>query len=555
MIKKLPGVVVDKDGNVTAAGEQVKKVTVDGRDFFGDDATAALKNLPASVIDKIQVFDKLSDQAQFTGFDDGNSTKSINIVTKANMRSGQFGRVYAGAGTQGTYNAGGNMSVFKNNLRLTFVGLTNNVNQQNFASEDLLGISSSGGGGGRGGRGGGAGGFGGSNNSFNVGAQSGISKTNSFGLNYSDLWGKKIDVSGSYFFNNSNTNNDQTSNTENFKTATANQFYNESVLSNTKNDNHRLNFRLNYKIDDKNSLMISPSLSYQNSKSVSDIMGVTSFTPTHLINQLVSSTDGKNSGYNFNNNILYRHSFAKKGRTVSVNFNTALNRRAGDTYVLNDNDYYDSTGAYRFSDSLQQYTDLLTNGYQFSGNISYTEPIGKKGQLQVNYSPSYSKSKSDKEVYQYDYNGGKYTVFDNDLSNLLDNVTTKQSVGASYRVGDRDNMFSVGVNYQYTELNSDQVYPFAVNVSKNFNNVLPNLMWRKKINAKNSIRLFYRASTNTPSVSQLQDVYDNTNQLYVTTGNTDLKQQVGNTLAARYQFTNTGKSQKFFCKCFLNTKQ
>ena len=113
MIKKLPGVTIDKDGNVTAAGEQVRKVTVDGRDFFGDDATAALRNLPASVIDKIQVFDKLSDQAAFTGFDDGSSTKSINIVTKANMRNGQFGRVYAGAGTEGRYNAGGNISMFK----------------------------------------------------------------------------------------------------------------------------------------------------------------------------------------------------------------------------------------------------------------------------------------------------------------------------------------------------------------------------------------------------------------------------------------------------------
>ena len=96
MIKKLPGIVIDKSGNVTTMGEAVKKVTVDGRDFFGDDATAALRNLPAEIIDKIQVFDKLSDQAAFTGFDDGNSTKAINIVTKAGMRNGQFGRVYAG---------------------------------------------------------------------------------------------------------------------------------------------------------------------------------------------------------------------------------------------------------------------------------------------------------------------------------------------------------------------------------------------------------------------------------------------------------------------------
>ena len=552
MIKKLPGVTIDKNGTVTAAGEQVRKVTVDGRDFFGDDATAALRNLPAAVIDKIQVFDRLSDQAAFTGFDDGNSSKSINIVTKANMRNGQFGRIYAGAGTQGIYSAGGNMSMFKNNTRLTFVGMANNVNQQNFASQDLLGISSSGGGGrggGGGGRGGGAGGFGGNNNNFSVGQQSGISKTNSFGINYSDLWGKKTDVSGSYFFNNSNTNNDQTSNTENFQLSGKNQFYNENAISNTKNDNHRVNFRINYKINEKNSLMISPGFSYQVARSMNDISGINSYSPAELISRSVNNTDSKNSGYNFNNNILFRHSFAKKGRTLSVNFNTAINRKAGDTYVLNSNDYYSQGG--NFSDSLKQYTDLLTNGYQFSGNISYTEAIGKKGQLQFNYSPSYAKSKSDQEVYQYDYSGGKYTVFDNNLSNKFDNVTTKHNAGASYRIGDRDNMFSVGLSYQYTELNSDQSYPFAATVSKNFNNVLPNLMWRKKIDAKNSIRLFYRANTNTPSVSQLQDVYNNANPLFISTGNTNLKQQVGNVLSARYTFTNTGKSKSFFANIFL----
>ena len=556
MIKKLPGVTIDKDGNVTAAGEQVKKVTVDGRDFFGDDATAALKNLPASIIDKIQVFDKLSDQAAFTGFDDGNSTKSINIVTKAGMKNGQFGRVFAGAGTEGTYNAGGNMSLFKNNMRLTFVGLTNNINQQNFASQDLLGVtSSSGGGGNRGGnRGGGSGGggnFGGGGNNFTVGQQNGISKTNSFGLNFSDVWGKKkkAEVSGSYFFNNSTTNNDQTSNTENFQTSGKNQFYDENALSNAVNNNHRINFRLNYKINDKNSFTIAPSFSFQNNKSIKDITGANTYTPTDIISRSINNTDNKSFGYNFNNNILFRHSFAKKGRTISVNFNTALNRKDGDTYVQNINNYYTTSG--NFNDSLQQFTNLVTNGYQLSANIAYTEPIGKKGQLQFNYSPSYSKSKSDQEVYQYDYTGGKYSVFDTDLSNKFDNVTTKHNVGTSYRLGDRDNMFSIGLSYQYTILTSDRVYPTTVNVSKTFNNVLPNLMWNKKLNAKNSIRLFYRANTNTPSVTQLQDVINNSNPLFISSGNPNLKQQVGNTLSARYTYTNTGKSKSFFANVFL----
>ncbi len=554
MIKKLPGVTIDKDGNVTTGGDQVRKVTVDGRDFFGDDATAALRNLPASVIDKIQVFDKLSDQAQFTGFDDGNSIKSINIVTKQGMRNGQFGRVYAGAGTQGTYNAGGNVSLFKKNLRLTFVGLANNVNQQNFASQDLLGVTNSGGGGGnRGGgnRGGGnfgGGGFGGNNNNFTVGQQNGISKTNSFGLNFSDVWGKKTEVSGSYFFNNSITNNDQFANTQSFPAGQETRYINENTLSNTKNYNHRINFRLNYKINDKNSIMITPNLSFQDNRSIQEISGVTNTASGLLVNKTVNNTQNKTSGYNFNNNILFRHSFAKRGRTLSVNFNTAINNKQGDTYVQSVNYYYVPLNE---KDSLQQYTDLLTNGYQFSGNIAYTEPVGKKGQLQFSYTPSYAKSKSDQEVYQYDYVGGKYSIFDDSLSNKFDNVTTKHNTGVTYRLGDRDNMFAVGVSYQYTTLTSDRTYPSPATVNKSFNNVLPNLMWNKKFNARNSIRVFYRANTNTPSVTQLQDVYNNNNPLYVTAGNPDLKQQVGNTLSARYTYTNTGKSKSFFANVFL----
>lgn len=557
MIKKLPGVTIDKDGNVTSGGDQIRKVTVDGRDFFGDDATAALRNLPASVIDKIQVFDKLSDQAQFTGFDDGNSIKSINIVTKQGMRNGQFGRVYAGAGTQGTYNAGGNVSLFKNNLRLTFVGLTNNVNQQNFASQDLLGVTSSGGGGGGrgGGRGGGGnfggGGFGGNNNNFTVGQQNGISKTNSFGLNFSDIWGKKkkAEISGSYFFNNSNTSNDQLSNTENFQLSGKNQYYNENAVSSSKNFNHRINFRLNYKINDKNSIIITPNLSFQDNTSIKDISGYNTYSPTDSISRSINNSDSKNFGYNFSNNILFRHSFAKRGRTLSVNFNTTLNKRDGDTYIYNINDYYTPGGV--SSDSLQQYTGLITSGYQLGANVSYTEPIGKKGQLQISYTPSYAKNKSDQEVYQYDHVGGKYTLFDDSLSNKFDNVTIKHNTGVTYRLGDRDNMFSVGLSYQYTELTSDRTYPSPVRVSKNFNNVLPNLMWTKKFNARNSIRVFYRANTNTPSVTQLQDVYNNNNPLFVTAGNPNLKQQVGNVLSARYTYTNTAKSKSLFFNVFL----
>ncbi|MBL7726496.1 MAG: carboxypeptidase regulatory-like domain-containing protein, partial [Dinghuibacter sp.] len=217
LVKKLPGITIE-NGVVKAQGEEVRKVTIDGRDFFGDDATAALRNLPAEIVDKIQVFDRLSDQAQFTGFDDGNSQKAINVVTKAGMRNGQYGRLFAGYGTDNRYAAGGNMSFFKGSRRVSLIGQANNTNQQNFSAQDILGVTSSGGGGGRGGMGGGAqggggrggmgggggftggrGGMGGGGNNFFVGQQQGINTTNSFGINYSDAWSKKLNVTGSYF--------------------------------------------------------------------------------------------------------------------------------------------------------------------------------------------------------------------------------------------------------------------------------------------------------------------------------------------------------------------
>ncbi|MCW3074950.1 MAG: hypothetical protein JWP69_2019, partial [Flaviaesturariibacter sp.] len=206
LVRKIPGITVE-NGVVKANGENVQKVTIDGRELFGDDATAALRNLPAEIIDKIQVFDRLSDQAQLTGFDDGNTNKGINIITKANMRNGQFGRVFAGYGTDERYSAGGNTTFFKENRRVSLVGNFNNVNQQNFSQQDLLGVTSSGNnqrGGGGGGRpqGGGGGNFGGGNTgNFLVGQQNGINRTNAFGINYSDIWNKNVTVTGSYFFN------------------------------------------------------------------------------------------------------------------------------------------------------------------------------------------------------------------------------------------------------------------------------------------------------------------------------------------------------------------
>lgn len=561
LIKKMPGITVDKDGTVTAQGDQVKKVTVDGRDFFGDDASAALKNLPSAIVDKIQVFDRLSDQAQFTGFDDGNSVKAINIVTKNGMQNGQFGRIYAGYGTDDRYSAGGNVSFFKGDRRFSIIGNFNNINQQNFATQDLLGVTSGGGrggfggGGGRGGFGGGGfGGFGGGNN-FSVGQQSGINTTNSFGFNYSDKWSKKINVTGSYFFNNSNNANDQIIKSQTLFSGKT-QYADQNSISSGKNYNHRINMRIEYQLDTHNSFIITPSLNFQNNKSASGSTSQTYYGANDTLNTANSSTNNNRNGYNLRNNILFRHSFNKRGRTFSVNLNTTFNKNNGESFVYSQYRFF-NPATQNATDSLQdQYITNPTNGYTISANAAYTEPIGKKGQLQFNFTPSYTKNKADQETFSYDQIGQKYTEFDTLFSNKFDNTTTTQNGGITYRLGQsRDNQFAIGVSYQHSRLQSQRIFPTQSRVDQTFSDVLPNLMWMKKISARSNIRIFYRASTNFPSVTQLQDVVTTSDPLRVSSGNPELKQSYTHFLSGRYVFTNTSKGQSFFANIFLQAAQ
>jgi Outer membrane protein beta-barrel family/CarboxypepD_reg-like domain/Carboxypeptidase regulatory-like domain len=566
LIKKMPGITVDKDGTVTAHGDQVKKVTIDGKDFLGDDATAALRNLPSDVVDKIQVFDKLSDQAAFTGFDDGNSVKSINIVTKSGIKNGQFGRVFAGYGTNGRYSAGGNISTFDKDRRISVVGSFNNINQQNFSSQDLLGVTSGGGGGnfgggggarGGGGRGGGAGGRGGAGggggtDNFTVGQQSGISATNAIGINYTDKWSPKLDMQASYFFNNSNNNNERELHSQTL-IGSKTQYTDQNSLTVSKNYNHRFNMRLEYKLDSFNSLIITPSLNFQNNNTVSSGTSQTYYGAGDTSNTSDSRSAVNRTGYNLRNNILYRHTFAKKGRTLSVNVGTTLNKNDGQSYTVQHLRFFENNIA---TDSLQnQYTDNPTNGYTLSANIAYTEPVGKKGQLQFNYSPSWTKNKADQQTFLYDSTGKGYSQFSPILSNKFDNTVTTNNGGISYRLGStRDNQFAVGVNLQNSKLESMRIFPSPTTVNQSFTNVLPNLMWRRKLSQKSSFNIFYRASTNFPSVTQLQDVLNLSNQLRISSGNPDLKQAYTHFVSARYTFTNTQKGQSFFANIFLQTQ-
>ncbi len=559
LVRKMPGVTVE-GGTVRAQGEDVRRVTVDGQEFFGEDAVLALRNLPAEVVDRIQVFDRMSDQAQFTGFNDGNTEKTINIVTRGGLRNAQFGRVYGGYGTDERYSAGANLNFFKGSSRISFIGLANNINQQNFSTQDLLGVvgnssqrggpAGAGGGRGSGGGPGGRGNWGGNNdiNNFLVGQQGGINTTNSVGLNYTDNWGRKVKINSSYFFNNSGNDTRSILQREFFLSENISQFYDENNVSESNNFNHRFNARIEYTIDSTNSIIITPRLSFQNNRTSSLLFGANRFDANALINSTDNDLNAQNNGFNFGNNILYRHRMAKAGRTFSVNLNTDLNERSGRSDLYSQSLFFNTQDSSLLND---QRTNLASDGYTLSAGLTYTEPLGKKSILQFEYRPTLAKNASERETNQFEEITGAYTRLDSILSNSFDNETVTQRGGLSYRWRDEKVNFAIGANYQTVLLSSAQNFPLNLAVEKNFYNLLPNAMLILTPNRNQSLRVFYRTFTVTPNINQLQNVVNNSNPLQLSTGNPNLRQQLTHSVFMRYNLTEPNKARTLFA--FFNT--
>ncbi|HUL43612.1 MAG TPA: TonB-dependent receptor [Bacteroidota bacterium] len=567
LITKLPGVTMDKT-TVKAQGENIQQVLVDGRPFFGDDPFIALRNLPADVIDKIQVYDKLSDQAELTGFDDGQSIKTMNIVTRTDRRNGQFGKLYGGYGDEGKYEAGGNTNFFDNSTRISVIGLSNNVNQQNFSTEDLLGALGStprlgngfGGGGFRGGGGrGGGGGFGGGPrgggggggfsplqgtlSDFIVGQQNGISKTNSFGLNYSDLWGQKVNVTGSYFLNISDNGNNQLVNRQYYLDTNTNDLYAENNASDAKNYNHRLNLRMEYNVDTSNALIFNPKLSYQTTNSTSGLTGKTTDLAT-LLDQTLTNTQAQTDGYTLTDALTYRHKFETRGRTISVNLSNSVNTKHGNTYLNSQTNYFADTSS--VNDTLLQETTSSSPGYSLSSNLTYTEPLTDVSLLQASYNVSYTKNTSDKYTSNFDIPDQAYDLLDTALSASFDNKYTTQRYGLGYRERGTKYNLVAELTYQKAFLTADYSFPSANNIERTYYSVLPMVILNYRFSSSNNLRFIYRASTSPPSVNQLLSVIDNTNPTVLTLGNADLQESYTHSLLARYSFTNTESFNTFF---------
>ncbi|MBB3186466.1 TonB-dependent receptor [Microbacter margulisiae] len=529
LISKMPGIVVDNSGTIQAQGETVQQVLVDGKPFFNGDPTLALKNLPAEIVKNIEVFDKKSDQAEFTGFDDGNSIKTINVVTRRGMQTGIFGKIIDGAGEDHShdidYQSSASVNVFNGNRRITLLGMSNNINQQNFSDEDLGGVM--GGGGFRGFRGGSFGGG-------MIGSQGGLTRTNAGGFNYSDNWGKKMTITTGYFFNMTNNLQDQSVARTYFDAADVGRIYNEEDHTDATNYNHRFNMRLDYRPDESNWFTFTPSLLFQRNINSSTTFGQT-FLNGVLNNQTSNKSNNVTDASNISLSLLYRHRFSKPGRTISayVNYGSNTNHQDG---------YYEAHSFFNTqADTTNTYQTLLnnSNGYNWGSSLIYTEPMSKHGMIQLSYRINYNRRDIDQRAYQY------FTQqLDTSLSNVYNSDYLTQSGGLGYRYRNINGlMLMANLNLQHATLMGDETFPLPQNTHFSYTSLLPMVMLNYKVSSISSIHFMLRSSTSAPSVQQLENVINNTNPLMVTGGNPNLSQQTSNRALFRYTLTpKTGQT-------------
>ncbi len=592
VFKKVPGLQVDKDGNVKAQGEDVQKVYVDGKEFFGSDPKLATKNITADMIESIQVFDDMSDQARFTRIDDGSRSKTINIRLKKDKRKGYFGRAVLGGGYSEEnkdfrYDGSFNFSRFNGDRRISILGQANNINKQSFNFNDISGGGGNRGGGGGGGFGGGGfGGFGGGGGGFggggggrgggmgfgalSSGASGGITKTLSGGINYTDKWSSKVDVTASYFYSNTNNHAEQTirqssdlSNTIRGKIVTDSAAVQDEFAStDTKNQNHRFNLRLEAAIDSMNSILYTPSATYQRSQTFNYLVDtIYRYSPAnggnYLANTILTNSSNERESYNVNNNVLYRRKFAKPGRTFTLGLNHSLNRSETDGKTYSPIRSYDYAGKV-IQDSLQ---DFISNSLTKSSNAvvstSYTEPIDHNKLIELNYAYTNTHSTSDRVAYNYDSTSKGYTVKNLAQSNYFENDNIKHRAGANFRVQTTKYNFQLGGAVEFSDLTNRTVRPLTskdTTVQQSFFNFQPIARLNFTFTRTKNLRISYMGRTNQPSITQLQDAPDFTNQFSVTNGNPFLKQEYSNFVNVNYSSFNISTFKLFTANLnFSNT--
>ncbi len=521
LVKKMPGAEVDSEGKITINGKEITKILVDGKEFFSSDPKMASKNLPASMVDKLQVLDRKSDMAQMTGFDDGEEETVINLTVKKGMKQGLFGNASAGMGSEDRYGASGIVNYMLNDNQFTLIAGSNNTNNEGFS--DNVGGSF------RGLRQGGLS-FGGSN---------GITKSSTGGFNFALTSSNKLKWGGNIRYGN--TNNDASSNkySETYMTdsETGNRFSESTSWGNNESNNFSADLRFEWTPDSVTKIIFTPNIQYGNNKS-SVYNDATTWNAVDTLNTSTSSYFNDGTTRSATARLQVSRELGKKGRVLSLSLTGGFSDLDSDGLEMSNTNYVskDSIGI------INRTSDQKNKGNNWKGYVSYVEPIGRNNFIQLNYSYSKNYSESDKKSYNLD-DDDMYTKIDTSATKRLENNFVNQEIGLNFKSVRPKYNYTIGVALQPSSSKSWTITPDDRNyVSNNVLNFSPvaqfNYLWSKRHN----LRLDYNGSTTQPTTTQLSNVRDESDPLNISYGNPNLKPSFSNRFRIRFQNFNPEKS-------------
>jgi len=549
LLKKLPGVTVDADGTVRVNGQRINKVYVNGKEFFTGDPKMATKNLDADAIDKVQVFDKKSDKAEFTGIDDGNSQKAINLKLKKDRNKSLFGRATAGAGENGRYDAQANINKFNGDQQMSFIGMANNVNKQGFSIGDVFNFTGELS---RGMRNGGSITIRTDNDEIGNGlpvagisqTQPGVANTIAGGLNYNDSWNKKTDLNASMVATDMHLDAQQLI-TRDYLLPGNNYRYTSAVNSTTDTRQQRFNTTFEQKLDSFTSLKIVPSLAFQqrNSDSHNDYVSVND--ANIKLNEGYNYNTSKSEGYLFNTSMLLRKRFKKKGRTISMQYDGRFNNSTQNSTLNTKNTFFDAAGLPSQDTILNQTAHTEGNTANNGLDVTYTEPIGKRSLFELSSFVNLSSGKSNKQTYDFDAASGKHDIQNALLSNDFTSNYTYYGGGINFRTNRANYNYTIGASLQQAQLksvNNSSDYT----IKQQFTDVLPNAAMEYKFSKYKNVRFNYNTSTTQPTTAQLQPLLNVSDPLNIVAGNPELKRSYTHNVSINYFAADPATQKNFF---------
>lgn len=565
LVKKLPGAEVDDSGNIKINGKDIKKLMVNGKEFFGGDVQTGLKNLPVDMVENLKTYDRQSDMARVTGIEDGEEETVLDLTVKKNMNQGLFGNVDLGIGTEKRYTSRGMMNYFNGSTQLTFMGGANNVNDQGF----------SGGGGGGG---------------FRFGRNNGLTATKTFGMSFATET-DKLELGGSIRYNWRDNDVVNLGSQENFLFDGGSSFMNSNSMNRNKNNQWNANMRIEWKPTKMTNILFRPSVSWGKTNNGSDSeSGTFGSDPYQVVDDpneylgfdILDDSDPLKA---IRRNLTESANMTKQN-SLSVNSSLQINQKLNDAgrnitfrgqfrYGDNDNDQYTQslTRYYQLVSVLGGDSTLIRNQFittpakntTYSAQVTYSEPIAKNTFLQFSYEFQYGLNKNDRKTYNLnDFPWalgnslpiGYQTAEVDSLSKYAEYRTYSHEGSVTLRFNREKYQLSAGINLepQHTVLSYKRA-DYMIDTTRNVFNFAPNVDFRYRFSKVSQLRFQYRGRSSQPSMENLLPISDYSNPLNVRVGNPGLKPSFTHTVTLFYNTYNAERQRGISANVFFNASQ